>query len=84
MPQFLIAYDEHKPDYDYTELHEKLRTIGAKHVQESVWAVERPQTSDKLFNTIRPCLPEGAALLVVEIGPDATSVGDLESWKDIF
>jgi CRISPR/Cas system-associated endoribonuclease Cas2 len=84
LSQFLIAYDERKPNYDYAELYRKLEAGGAKHIQESVWAMSSPQTAQKLFNAIQPCLPEGAKLLVVEITADAVSIGDLEQWSDIF
>jgi uroporphyrinogen-III synthase len=84
LPQFLIAYDEHKPDYDYAELYRKLEAARAKHIQQSIWVMSSPQTAQKLFDALQPCLPEGTKLLVVEITADAVSVGDLESWIDIF
>jgi hypothetical protein len=50
MAVFLISYDLRKPDYDYQPLYDALKTIKAKHVQDSVWGLRTTSSAEVVFN----------------------------------
>jgi hypothetical protein len=50
MAVFLISYDLLKPDYNYDPLYEALAQVKAIHLQDSVWAIDTPSTSEVVFD----------------------------------
>jgi hypothetical protein len=68
MPRLLISYDLRKPDYDYDPLYEDLNAIDAKHIQDSVWAIQTDDTPEQIYDHLWPYLySDKDRLLVVGI-----------------
>jgi hypothetical protein len=49
VPVFIISYDLRKPDFDYQPLYDALDKIEAKHLQDSVWAVNTTSSAEIAF-----------------------------------
>lgn len=49
---FIISYDLRKPDHDYEPLYDELDSIGAKHIQDSVWAVRTTSNAEAVFDAL--------------------------------
>lgn len=54
MSVYLISYDLRKPDYDYDPVYEELDNLNAKHIQDSLWAVQSDKTAKQLFEILWP------------------------------
>ena len=55
MSRYVISYDLRKPRYteaDYDELYTELDDLGAKHIQDSVWAVSTELTAEQIFDAL--------------------------------
>jgi CRISPR-associated endonuclease Cas2 len=70
MYRLLISYDLQWPNAsedDYGELYKALAEIGARRIQESVWAVRSEKTPNELFKRLHRHLHAGDRLLVARI-----------------
>jgi hypothetical protein len=52
MARLLITYDLRKPDFDYDPLYAELRSLGAKHIQDSVWAVQTDSSPEEVYDQL--------------------------------
>lgn len=71
MPRILISYDLRKPDYkeaDYEDLYSDLEALGAKRIQESMWAVRTGASPSVVFDRLSAHLHSHDRLLVARIG----------------
>lgn len=69
MARLLISYDLRKPDFDYQPLYDELGLMGAKHIQDSVWAVSTEEDPGDVYGRLWPCMHgERDRLLVANIG----------------
>jgi CRISPR-associated endonuclease Cas2 len=65
---FLVAYDlRGKPEEQYQELSSKLKSLGAIHVQESVWALRSNRSALLLRRMLSGYIEKGDRLLVARI-----------------
>lgn len=79
MPRFVISYDLRKPRYtesDYQELYDELDTLGAKHIQDSVWAVTTDSSASDIYDALWQHMHQANDRLLVA----ATTDGN---WKNI-
>src|SRR5208283_5389548 len=53
MALYVLSYDLRKPDMDYQPLYDKLHSVGAKHIQESVWSFHDPENNTDPPNSLR-------------------------------
>jgi CRISPR-associated endonuclease Cas2 len=70
MSLLLISYDLRKPNYresDYEDLYHALKSLGAKRIQDSVWAVQAESTPKKLQEKLSRHVHDADRLLVAEI-----------------
>ena len=71
MPKFVISYDLRKPDYteeDYQELYDELDSLGAKHIQDSVWALRSDSSAEEIFDRLWEYMHQKDRLLVAATG----------------
>jgi hypothetical protein len=50
MPAYLISYDLRQPEFDYKPLYLALYAIEAKHIQDSLWAVNTRSSAKVVFD----------------------------------
>ncbi len=79
MPRMLISYDLRKPNYDeadYEDLYKGLEALGAKRMQESVWAVRTDASPSVVFDRLSTHMHSRDRLLVARVsGHSRTSRG---------
>jgi hypothetical protein len=67
--RYLISYDLRKPDRDYSPLYDELNSLGAKRIQESVWAVRSTLGPGDIFDKLWPHMENARdRLLVARVG----------------
>ena len=66
MPLFFVAYDLDKPGQDYQDLWDELESLGAKRVQDSVWALRNNGSATSLRDTLKQHMDTNDRLLVIE------------------
>jgi len=79
MEVLLIAYDLRKPNFtegDYEPLYSRLGALGARRVQESVWALRTSETPKEIFGRLKPLLSGRDRLIVAMIG-DCENLGGI-------
>jgi hypothetical protein len=70
MSRLLISYDLRKPNYteeDYEELYAELETLGAKHIQDSVWAIQSEEKCGAIVEILKKHMHSRDRLLVARI-----------------
>lgn len=78
MTFYLIAYDLRKPDYDYQPLYDKLASIRATRIQESVWVVCSNRSVKDIFDSLWAHMHnERDRLLVAQMGDDWRSINGM-------
>lgn len=86
MYRYVISYDLRKPDYteeDYEDLWNELRTIGAKHIQDSVWAITSELNAKQIFDALRQHMHKSDRLLVAATdGTDWQNVNGVSKFGD--
>jgi CRISPR/Cas system-associated endoribonuclease Cas2 len=68
--RLLIAYDLLKPNYtpdDYKKLYAELDSIGAKRIQDSVWAVRTDADAFDVFDRLQRYIYRTDRLLVIRV-----------------
>ena len=65
MSLFFVAYDLDKPGQDYEDLWTELEDLGAKRVQESVWALRYDGKTVALRDLLQQHIDKNDRLLVV-------------------
>jgi len=68
MALFYIAYDLDKPGQDYQNLWDELDSLGAKRVQDSVWALRSDTSAKELRDVLKKHIDSDDRLLVVQSG----------------
>lgn len=64
----LISYDLDKPNRNYTDLHEAIKSLGSWwHCLESVWIVDTLQTSAQIRDALKLHLDSGDKLAVFNL-----------------
>jgi CRISPR-associated endonuclease Cas2 len=66
MALFFVAYDLDRPGQKYQDLWDELESLGAKRVQDSVWALKSNEKTVDLRNTLRQHIDENDRLLVIK------------------
>ena len=75
MSNILIAYDLNKVGQNYTNLIEKIKTLGAWwHYLDSTWIVVTNQTAVQVRDALKPHIDSNDELLVLDI------TGDSAAW----
>lgn len=69
---FLITYDLHSPEQNYTGLYEAIKGVGSSwaHPMESMWVVKSlnvSQSAEGVYNTIKNNIDKYDSLFVVDI-----------------
>lgn len=66
---YLISYEANEMLHDYTEVKEKIKSLGeAQHPMETLWFVRTDAFSaNDIYNIIRPLLRQKDHLFVIEI-----------------
>ncbi len=73
MATFFICYDLAQKDEDYYEdLFKDLKSLGAKRVQESVWALKSDQRTSEIFDALKGNFPDDN---------DRLLVGNIDGWS---
>jgi hypothetical protein len=87
MSRYVISYDLRKPNYtdaDYQELYDELDSIGAKHIQDSVWAVRNDASAKDIFNVLWAHMHQVRdRLLVVETTDNFNNINGITKFKDV-
>jgi uncharacterized protein (UPF0264 family) len=83
MSRYLIAYDGSSETTDYNALEDFLVTLGAKHIQMSVWGLRSQDTAKNIFNKIWPMLDEVDSSLIVLVAGYGKEQNSIEPWSDI-
>ena len=65
MELYYIAYDLDKPGQDYPDLWDELKRIGAKRVQDSVWALKSNNSVTEIRDAVKTYMDSNDRLLVV-------------------
>ena len=86
MAKFVITYDLRKPNYteaDYEELYDALDSLGAKHIQDSVWAVSSDDDSEAIFDLLWQHMHQPKdRLLVAKTTGDFKNINGITRFKD--
>jgi CRISPR/Cas system-associated endoribonuclease Cas2 len=88
MARYVICYDLRKPNYteaDYDELYSALDSIGAKHIQDSVWAVRLDEWSARdIYNHLWAHMHQPKdRLLVAECDGGFQNIHGITKFKDV-
>lgn len=71
MKKVFISYDLRAPGRNYKELYDKLQSMGAIRVLESLWAMRTSLGPAALRDTLTPLLDSNDGLIVVRVGASA-------------
>lgn len=66
MKLFFISYDLITPGQKYQLVYNKLISIGAKKLLESMWVVKGTYTASNLRDVIKSCVDSNDRIFVVE------------------
>jgi len=86
MSIFVISYDLRKPDYtedDYHDIYAELDVLGAKHIQDSLWAVKSDKTCEDIFDALRQHMHSKDRLLVVQVNGTFKNINGITGFKDV-
>ena len=76
MALYVLAYDIHKPYTEYEGLEERLRSMNAKRVQESVWAFNSDIENTMPALTLRQMFQE-----LIRLPGDRIAVMRVSDWS---
>jgi CRISPR/Cas system-associated endoribonuclease Cas2 len=77
MAIFYVAYDLDKPGQNYPNLWDELNSLGAKRVQDSVWALKsETKTAKGLRDTLQRHIDTNDRLLVID--------SDASAWQRLM
>jgi hypothetical protein len=85
MPRYVISYDLRKPNYterDYDELYTELNDLGAKHIQDSVWAVSTELSSEQIFDALWQHMHQARDRLLVAETAGFKNINGITKFKD--
>jgi hypothetical protein len=86
MARYVISYELRKPNYteaDYEELYSELAMWNAKHIQDSVWAVNTEDEATEIFDALWAHMHQPKdRLLVVRAGP-FKGINSITKFKDV-
>jgi response regulator RpfG family c-di-GMP phosphodiesterase len=85
MSRHVICYDLRKPNYtesDYEELYTELHDLGAKHIQDSVWAVTSELTSEQIFDALWQHMHQPKDRLLVASTDGFKNINGITRFKD--
>lgn len=69
MTLYVLTYDlRKKPEHDYGPLTKILKSLGAAHLQNSVWLLSSAQAAGAVHETVFQHLHQDDTLCVIEIG----------------
>ncbi|CAE6836386.1 hypothetical protein [Xanthomonas arboricola] len=71
MSGFIVSYDLYAQGQNYPCITEKLKAMGAWHMQQSVWIVSTNQSSAQLRDHLKPCLDANDKLFVGKLSEAA-------------
>lgn len=87
MPRYVICYDLRKPNYteaDYEELYAELDSIGARHIQDSVWAVRSEDSCQTIFDSLWQHMHQPKdRLLVVVADYGFNNINGITRFKEV-
>lgn len=66
MKLFFISYDLTKPIRNYNSLYQKLNSMNAKRILESVWGIKGNYTAASLRDTLKNCIDADDRILIIE------------------
>jgi hypothetical protein len=70
LSRLLISYDLRKPNYtekDYEKLYAEMERLGAKHIQDSVWAIQSEEKCGAIIEVLKKHMHSMDRLLVARI-----------------
>lgn len=74
MSALLISYDLNKPGQDYSDLHEKIKALGAWwHYLDSTWIVVSSLSPSQAFDRLKPALDTSDMVLILNITGDVNA-----------
>lgn len=69
---FLVGYDLNKPDQDYSNLINQLKTYPQWfHCLDSTWVIQASETADKMRDALKAHVGVSDDVLVIEVTGDA-------------
>lgn len=81
MPVFLLTYDLNRPGQDYDGLIDELkRTNQWWHYLKSTWLLYTTETSDQLWNRVRPHVDDSDRVLICPVTQPARGWLPQEAW----
>jgi hypothetical protein len=66
MALFYVSYDLDKPGQNYPNLWKELGSLGARRVQDSLWALKSERTASDLAKIIRQHMDSNDRLVVIK------------------
>jgi hypothetical protein len=76
MKTYLIGYDLNKSGQNYTDLIEKIKTIGNWwHHLDSTWIVKSNSSAEQIRDFLRPYIDQNDELLVVRLNVESAWYG---------
>ena len=65
---YLITYDLRQPDRDYQGLYQQIKdSPGWWHYLESSWLISTGETSEDIFNRIKPHIDDNDNILIIKV-----------------
>jgi CRISPR/Cas system-associated endoribonuclease Cas2 len=68
MAIFYIVYDLDKPGQQYEDLWNELDSLGAKRLQDSLFALNSDSTKEEIYKAVHAHMDKNDRLLVVKSG----------------
>ena len=82
MTLYIISYDLSKPNRDYDGLYDTLKSFSSWwHYLESTWMISTTDTSDEVFEKLKPHIDEDDNLLIIEAGKKRSGWLPKKAWE---
>lgn len=79
---YLISYDLKKPGQNYTELYEKIKSLGEwAHPLESVWLVKSSLTAEKISSLLSQYFDKNDFHFVIAVKKDYYGFLEPSIWE---
>ena len=77
----LITYDLNKPGQDYSDLYEKIKSLGAWwHYLDSTWLVDTNQSASQIWENLKSCVDDNDNVLIIRITSDYKGWLPKKAW----
>jgi len=82
MTLYIISYDLKKPNKDYSGLYEDIKKFDTWwHYLESTWIIKTKDTSDQIFDKLKPHIDKNDNLLIIETGKEHQGWLPKKAWE---